>query len=76
VRAKRIGPVRFERNRREAVLGDETPGQLRAQRVELLRTVRRLADQDGTRTANALHDRRFVQRACVRGDAGGGGVHG
>ena len=53
MRAERVRPVRLERHGHEAVIDDQTPCEIGAQRVEVVRPVRRLADEHGARRADA-----------------------
>jgi len=50
-------PIRLRRHRNETVVGDEAQRQLGAQHVELVRPVRRLAEQDEATFGCALEER-------------------
>src|SRR4029079_12603318 len=71
-----VGPVGFDGDGVEAFLADQPPRDLRADRVELVRAVRRFADEHEARVADEIHERIEVahragerlQRWTDRGD--------
>src|SRR5919106_2477740 len=64
VDAVRVGPIGFDRDRREAFLLDQPLGDLGALAVELVRAVRRLAEQREARIADQVHERVVVPRSA------------
>ena len=57
VRAIRVRPVRLDGDDVEAFSNDERFGELRPRAIELVRSVRRLADEDDARVADYVDER-------------------